>query len=54
MAEVTACCSTEAESTCCEPEAKDECCGTAVEGGSCGCPEGRADVRAKRPPAAEE
>ena len=45
MAEVNACCSTEAQATCCEPDAKDACCGTAATGGSCGCAEGGSDVR---------
>jgi SAM-dependent methyltransferase len=45
MAELSACCSTEAQSTCCEPEAKDARCDTATAGGVCGCAEGRGDVR---------
>jgi arsenite methyltransferase len=45
MADVNACCSTEAQSACCEPEAKDACCGTAAAGGSCGCAEGGTDIR---------
>ena len=44
MADVSNCCSTEAQSTCCEPEAKDACCGTAAAGGTCGCAEGNADT----------
>jgi arsenite methyltransferase len=43
MADVTNCCSTEAQSTCCEPEAKDACCGVAAAGGTCGCAEGNQD-----------
>jgi SAM-dependent methyltransferase len=45
MADVTGCCSTEAQASCCEPAAKDACCGTAAAGGSCGCAEGRGDIR---------
>jgi arsenite methyltransferase len=45
MAELTGCCSTEAQASCCEPEAKDACCGTAAAGGTCGCAEGGADIR---------
>ena len=45
MADVSNCCSTEAQSTCCEPEAKDACCGAAAAGESCGCSEGSADIR---------
>jgi arsenite methyltransferase len=45
MADMTACCSTEAQSSCCEPEAKDACCGAAATGGACGCAEGSGDIR---------
>lgn len=39
------CCSTDAQATCCEPDAKAACCETAHADGTCGCAEGRPDIR---------
>jgi arsenite methyltransferase len=43
MADLTTCCSADAQTTCCEPSDKASCCGESAAGGSCGCAAG--DIR---------
>jgi arsenite methyltransferase len=46
MAEVTDCCTPDAQGTCCEPSDKAACCGTSAADGSCGCSAGASgDIR---------
>ena len=46
MADLTACCSTDAQSSCCEPSDKIACCGAATAGSTCGCSAGETTVDA--------
>src|SRR3954470_6099219 len=45
MAELSSCCSAEAQQSCCAPEAKSECCDQSAEGSRCGCSAGQAESR---------